>query len=259
MKIRSGLFLVFLVFSPGKNSFAQLDESDSAQSQVRFVLNGNRQKGNVDILMVKGRLDFLLKLNQNFIFKTQNSLLYQEFFENKADLDVFSRNYLYFRPQGKFYPYAIAYISTNFRRKIDHRYFTGVGLTWQVVRSEGHSLKLSTNVIYESTVFDSQNFNFPEFNGNDQINIWRQSIYLRGIHRVFERKLMLFYDAYWQPNLSRSRDFRYQANVGVDLPVWKGLNLNANFLIAFENVVAEKVLSKDSIFTFGLTYQIKKL
>jgi hypothetical protein len=259
MKIRTGVLLAILVFGLVGNTQAQLDESDSARSQVRLALSGNRQKGNVDILMVRGRLDFLVKFHPHLIFKTQNSLLYQEFFEKKADQDVFSRNYLYFRPERKIYPYAIGYVSTNYRRKIDHRYFGGFGMTWQVVRSKGHSVKLSTNAIYESTVFDSQTFNFSEFDGQDQIKLWRQSIYLRGIHWMFEKKLMLYYDAYWQPQLIRSKNFRYQANIGVDLQVWKGLNLNANYLLAFESVVVEKVLQRDGIFTFGLSYQIKKI
>jgi hypothetical protein len=59
--------------------------------------------------------------------------------------------------------------------------------------------------------------------------------------------------------LGRNNNFRYQANIGVDFPVWKGLNLNANYLLAFENVVVEKVLQRDAIFTFGLSYQIKKM
>lgn len=209
--------------------------------------------------LARGRLDFLFQINPDFIFKTQNSLLYQEFFEKKADQDIFSRNYLYFKPERRIYPYAIGYVSTNYRRKIDHRYFGGVGLTWQLVCSEKHSLKLSSNVIYESTVFDSQTFNFPEFDGQDQIKLWRQSFYVRGIHWVFERKMMLYYDAFWQPHLGRNNNFRYQANIGVDFPVWKGLNLNANYLLAFENVVVEKVLQRDAIFTFGLSYQIKKM
>ena len=251
------LFLI-LIWCSVTITQAQLDESDSAKTQVRLVLNGNRQKGNVNMAMVRGRMDFLFRINPDFIFKTQNSLLYQEFFEKKADQDIFSRNYLYFKPQNKFYPYAIGYVSTNFRRKIDHRYFAGIGLTWQVVQTELHSVKLSTNTIYESSVFDSQVFNFPEFDGKDNIRLWRQSIYLRGIHRILENKLTVFYDAFWQPHLLRSKNFRYQVNIGMDLPVWKGLNMNANYLLGFENVVAEKVLQKDSIFSFGLSYQIKK-
>ncbi|MCR9013936.1 DUF481 domain-containing protein [Aquiflexum gelatinilyticum] len=253
-------FLFLILFCCFVNiSKAQLDESDSAKNQVRLVLNGNRQKGNVNIAMVRGRMDFLFRINPDFIFKTQNSLLYQEFFEKKADRDIFSRNYLYFKPQNRFYPYAIGYVSTNFRRRIDHRYFAGIGVTWQMILTGLHSVKLSTNTIYESTVFDSQVFNFPEFDGKDNIRLWRQSIYLRGIHRIFEKKLTVFYDAFWQPHLLRTKNFRYQANIGLDFPVWKGFNLNVNYLLGFENVVAEKVLQRDSIFSFGLSYQIKKL
>lgn len=259
MNYKIVFLLIFLALGRTIDTQAQLDESDSAQSQIRIVLNGNRQKGNVDILMARGRLDFLSKLDPSLIFKTQNSVLYQEFFGSKADQDIFSQNYLYFKPHRKFYPYGIAYISTNYRRKIDHRYFTGVGLTWQLLQDGNHSVKLSTNVIYESTAFASQTFNFPEFNGADQIRLWRQSLYLRGVHRFFEKKLKLFYDAYWQPQLARTKNFRYQANIGLDFPVWKGLNLNANYLMTYENVVAEKVLQRDSIFTFGLSYQIKKM
>ena len=80
------------------------------------------------------------------------------------------------------YPYAIGYISSNFRRKIDSRYFVGLGLTYQLIKKENHSLKISANTVYEETRFNGNIFNFDTFNGTNVINVWRSSLFLSGSH-----------------------------------------------------------------------------
>jgi len=110
---------------------AQLNESDTVKFQLRTSLTGNYQQGNVNILTVRSKLDFSFSPVKDFVFKSQNSSLYQEFSSKKADNDIFSRNFIYYKPQKKIYPFGIAYISTNYRRKIDTRLFTGAGLTYR--------------------------------------------------------------------------------------------------------------------------------
>jgi hypothetical protein len=258
MKVRV-LILLFLVFAKMENPlFAQINESDTAKLQLRLAVNGNRQRGNVDLATWRAKLEFLGTLGERWVFKTQNNALYQAFFGNKADADIFSRNYLYFNPKRLIYPYAIGFVSTNFRRKIDIRYFVGLGLTWQVIRRQGNVVKLSTNIVHEYSGFSGEDFNFPEYNGSRQIELWRNSIYLSGVHDIGGNRLRLYYEAFWQPELRRGPNYRAQVTGGIDFPLWKGLSANLSYLYSYENVVVENILQRDSILLFGLSYQMKK-
>lgn len=138
MKKKVFILLIFLM-SKGK-LFAQLNESDTIKFQLRASVTGNYQQGNVEVLNIKSKIEFSFSLVESWVVKSQNSSLYQAFYSVEANNDIFSRNYIYYKPQRKIYPFAIAYISSNFRRKIDNRSFFGTGITWQVFNKKNMCL-----------------------------------------------------------------------------------------------------------------------
>ncbi len=239
-------------------AIAQINESDTAKVQVRASLTGNYQAGNVELLNIRSRLDVLYAPQKDWVFKSQNSSLYQAFYDKKADNDVFSRNYLYFKPQARLYPYLISFVSSNFRRKIDRRYFVGLGETWQVVNQKNHILKLSISGVYEQTDFSESNYNFTELNGNEKINLWRGTVYIAGWHYLAERRLRVYYDAFGQPAFNSANNYRAQYDVGVDVSVWKGLSFNALYTYTHEQLVVQKIKPDDRILSFGLAYNLKR-
>ena len=249
---------LFLLHFFSLSSLAQLNESDTAKFQLRGGLNGAFQRGNVDLLVIRGRLEIVTNSQKALVFKSQNNSLYQEFSGFKADNDVNSRNYLYYKPFRKFYPFSMLYIQTNYRREIDSRWFGGLGYTWQVVQKPKTTLKISGSLVYESTQFRSDQFNETDYNGSDQISLSRATLYLAGWHKLAESKLSLFYSGYWQPGLDGTPNNRFQLDLGMDFPLWKGLNVTAQYSFSREQVVTTTVLQEDRILTFGLSYQLKK-
>ena len=239
-------------------SFAQLNESDTMKFQLRSSLNGVYQKGNVDVLIIKSKLDFSCQLEKNWVLKSQNNSLYQAFYGKKVDNDVFSRNYLYYKPQNILYPFGIAYLSKNFRRKLDLRYFAGGGLTYQFIDTDKNVFKLSASVVYEANSFNNTTFNYETYNGNDQINLWRSTLYLSGLHHLSGRRIRLYYDGYWQAAFNNSNNYRLQADIGTDFSIWKGLSFNILYTVTHENVTIINIQQKDKILTFGLSYNFKK-
>ncbi|NJN33544.1 MAG: DUF481 domain-containing protein [Saprospiraceae bacterium] len=237
--------------------FAQLNESDTLRYQFRANLTGTYQQGNVSLMVIRSKVDFTFADKNNWAFKSQNSSLYQAF-AVKADNDIFSRNYLYFKPQNTIYPFGIAYISTNYRRKIESRLFAGAGATWQLIRSKSSVLKVSTNAVYEITQFNGNTFNYAEFNGNDKNKVWRGTLYMAGWHNLLEKHLRLYYDAYWQPAFENSHDYRIEYDIGLDFPVWKGFSFNILYTYKHENLVITKIKPGDKILTFGLAYNFKQ-
>ena len=255
---RISFFAALLFCLIGQESRAQINESDTVRLQIRAALNGNFQQGNVEILTLRGRLDLLYAPAPDWVFKTQNSSLYQAFYSKKADNDVFSRNYLYFRPKSRVYPFAIAYVSANFRRKIESRYFAGAGATWQVVNSRPVVLKFSASAVYESTRFGDTVFNYPEYDGSGKIALWRGTLYAGGWAYLLQRRARLLYDVFWQPGFGNANNYRSQFDLGIDFPLWKGLFFNVLYTYTHENVVVQKVLPDDRILTFGLGYNFRK-
>lgn len=250
-------YLVALLFCVVECN-AQINESDTAKFQTRISLTGNYQTGNVEVLTIKSKLDIIYAPVNCFVIKSQNNSLYQAFYSNKADNDIFSRNYLYYKPQNKIYPFAIGYISTNFRREINFRYFAGSGVTWQAVNRENHVLKFSASAVYEQTKFTHSLYNYSAYNGNDKIRLWRATAYLGGWNYFFNKHLRLYYDAYWQPAFNNTHNYRTQLDIGADFPVWKGLSFSILYTYTHENVVVQKIKPDDRILTFGLSCFLRK-
>lgn len=236
---------------------AQINESDTLKFQIKTSLTGNYQTGNIEVLTIKGKLDLAAKLSKDFVYKSQNSTLYQEFYNKEADNDIFSRNYVYYRPQNKVYPYAIGYVSTNYRRKVDLRYFAGAGVTYQLIQTKNNVLKLSGNIVYEQTKFNATAYNDNYYNGTNRIKLWRASAFISGWSWILENHLRLSYDAYWQPALDHSKNYRTQMDLGLDFPIWKGLSATALYTYTHENVVPITTKTTDNILTFGFNYALK--
>jgi len=256
MKSRNFIAMAMLFFV--NVAIAQLNESDTVKFQMRASLSGSWQKGNVDLLVVRGKADFVANGNSSLVFKSQISSLYQQFGSFKADNDINSRNYLYFKPQQSFYPFAMFFAQTNFRRKIEYRFFGGIGLTYNVVREANNILKLSASIIKEKTRFSSNQFNQAYYIGDNDIALWRATVYLSGTHKIAKNKLRLYYIAYWQPAFETIPNHRIQMDAGIEMPVWEGLSINAQYLFNYEQVVAEKIKQIDRIMVFGVAFQFKK-
>lgn len=251
------LFILTMLLLSLSKSFAQLNESDTAKFQLRASLTGNYQQGNVDMLNIRSRLDFTFLPNKNWVLKSENSSLYQSFFSVEADNDIFSRNYIYFKPQQKVHPFAIAYISTNYRRKVDNRYFAGLGAAYQIIKTNKNLLTFAAGAVYEETKFTNNLYNYKEYNGDNNIKLFRGNLYVGGSHYFLEKHIRLYYDAYWQPAFKSRTNYRTQVDIGINFPAWKGLSFNTIYSFTHENLVVEKVKQEDQILTFGIAYNLK--
>lgn len=233
---------------------AQINESDTVKLQVRASFTGSYQQGNVALLALRGKLDASYSLAQQWVFKSQNSSLYQAFYAKKADNDVFSRNYLYFKPYNRVYPFAIGYVSSNFRRKIKLRYFTGLGASVQLVKNVRHVVKLSANIVYESSIFEDNVYNIAAYDGKNRIDLWRSTLYIGGWNYVLNKRMRVYYDVFGQWAWRDKRNYRTQADLGFDWPIGKGLSFSALYTYTHEQVVVQKIQQDDKILTFGLSY-----
>jgi len=232
---------------------AQINESDTLKVKAKLSLTGFWQAGNVETFIFRAKTDVSFVPLKNVIFKTQNSYVYQAFGGDKADEDFLSLNFLYLNPNKKLYPLLLGFASSNFRREIEARYLFGAGITYQILNSDKNWLKLSVTSEYEQTHFTKTNFNIAVYNGQEFINTMRGTIWLNGKYNLFKKKIILTHETYIQPSLSESNNYRWQADVGLELPVWKHLNFKINYLHTFESLVIENQKQQDKFLTFGFT------
>ncbi|MEN0002822.1 MAG: DUF481 domain-containing protein [Bacteroidota bacterium] len=236
---------------------AQINESDSLKLQASLSLSGFWQEGNVETLIFRAKTNLAIRAGQQWVFKTQNSYVYQEFGKEKADEDILSLNFLYFKPKKKIYPFALGILSTNFRREIDLRYLLGAGVTFQFFQAQKDWLKLSLSTEYERTNFTQADFNFTEYNDNSSINTLRATLWANGKYHLFNNKIILTHEGYFQPSLRRSNNFRWSADLRLAFPIWKFLTLNINYLHTFESIVIQGQQQEDTFLTFGFTLKTK--
>ncbi|NNC50285.1 MAG: DUF481 domain-containing protein [Flaviramulus sp.] len=244
--------LYYFLFSPIFLS-AQINESDTLSVKASLSITGFYQGGNVETLIFRAKTDFSFKPWKKWVFKNQNSYIYQEFGKTKADEDILSLNFLYLNPERRIYPFVLGFVSTNFRREIDLRYLLGAGATFQILNKNDNWLKLSISSEYEQTDFSKTNFNYLEYNGNKSINTLRGTIWANGKYHVFKNKIIVNHEFYFQPSLEDSNNFRWQSDVGLEFPVWEFLNFKINYRHTFESIVIENQKQEDRFLTFGFT------
>ncbi len=244
-------YLIFFIFF-STAVFAQINESDTLSFKANLSVTGFYQGGNVETFIFRAKSDLSFKPFKKWVYKTTNSYVYQAFGKEKADEDILSLNFLYLNPDRKLYPLALGFISTNFRRKIDLRYLVGAGATYQVFEKDDNWLKVALTSEYETTEFGEFNYNLSEYNGQKTIETMRATIWLNGKYKLFKEKLIITHESYYQPSLEESNNYRWQADIGFELPLWDYINFKINYVHTFESLVIANQKRRDNILTFGL-------
>lgn len=237
---------------------AQLNESDTLRLKANLSISGFWQGGNVETVIFRAKSTVSARPWKKGVFKTQNSYVYQEFGNEKADEDFLSLNFLYLAPERRVYPLILGFISTNFRREIALRSLFGAGVTVQVLNKEDNWLKFSITSEYEQTDFVRDDFNLSEYDGTQSINTFRGTLWVNGKYHLFNKKVIISHESYVQPSLQQRNNFRWQADVSLELPIWKFLNVKINYIHTFENIVIEGQNQEDTFLTFGFSVKSYK-
>lgn len=232
---------------------AQINESDSLIFKANVSVTGFWQAGNVETLIFRARSDVSFKPLKNWVYKTQNSYVYQEFGQQKADEDILSLNFLYLNPDRKVYPLALGFVSTNYRRKINLRYLVGTGVSFQIFQKNKNWLKVSLTSEYERTDFNRNDFNRSRYDGKTVIDTFRGTIWVNGKYHFFDDMFILTHESYYQPSLEHRNNYRWQAELGLDFPIRKFVSLSVNYRQTFESVVIANQKEEDRFLTVGLT------
>lgn len=237
----------------GCGIFAQVKDKDSIKLRMDLSLTGFWQGGNVETLIFRAANKFDYQFAKNVKFRSQNSYVLQEFGRVKADEDILSLNFVNINTHKRLHPLALAFFSTNFRRKIDYRYIVGGGLSYQFLKKKKHNIIMSLTGEFEHTDFETTDFKIDDYDGYTAINTWRSTLWFQGEHQLFSGKMIFKHEFYFQPSLQDSDNFRWRGDVSLELPIWDFLNFKINYYRTYESVVVEPQLPMDEFLTFGFT------
>lgn len=248
--------LIFLLLTPlfllsWQDSFSQLNESDSIKWQIKFNAAGSILDGNVARTLLLNRLE-LAKVNRKFGVSTRNDYQYGSTRYVLTENDVISYNFIYLKPLSKVYPYLMALVETNYRRKIDFRYQVGPGVSWNVIRTKASAVKLSATATYEHTRYGGTLFDDARYNGSTVIETWRATCRVFGKH-VVDKRMRISYEFWWQQSLSESFNYRYHTEEALEFPISKRISLRTAFRYSFENVELVGLKPFDLFWTYGFT------
>ncbi|MEM9053365.1 MAG: DUF481 domain-containing protein [Bacteroidota bacterium] len=247
--MRRFLILMSLLLSLAATS--QTPEADTLKLKASLSLSGIYQTGNVQTLIFRAKSDISYRPWRKWVYNNRTSYLYQAFDREKADQDIVSLNFLYFNPDQRFYPQLIGIAATNFRRRIDFRSLVGAGFTYRVFRKENNWLKISLSSEYENTFFSESDFNIDEYDGTTSIPTLRGTLWLNGRYHILGESIIFSHEAYIQPSLEESNNYRWQADLSLEFPLKKYLNFKINYLHTYENIVVADQKRQDRILTFG--------
>jgi len=248
------LLLSILYFQQAK---AQLSLFDSLAYQYRLGINGTMAMGNIERLLLRTSGEFA-RIGQTWAFKTTNTYTYGTILRNKTEDDLTSANFLYYKPLAKWSPYVKLWTETNFRHQKNYVYQIGGGVTYTPVSSQKHTLKLSGNVSFEESDFKSRNF-ANSFAENDlyqsnTVQVWRYLGRLYGQSKLWENKLIWYYDMWVQPAIEDFDNRRFRFFTSLNIRVHKHLYLQSTFNYTHESLVIEGIKNYDAFSTIGFLW-----
>lgn len=246
--------VILMLVSTGLNG--QIHESDTSRFHTALKASGFFQNGNVEVVILRGNVDALLFGNRTFVFKTQNQLLFQQFSGFTTDNDIYSRNFIYFTPSARYYPFLLSFVQTNLRRQLDLRYFHGIGGTIRLLDHPNHRIKSSLAFVYERTNFSGSDYNVDAFDGDRTLVFYRPIAYIDSHHQL-SKDVGLAITAYYMPTLNTTNQ-RLNINASASFQLVKQLSLQLMYRYEYEQIVIAQVSQSDQVFTVGLGYQFKQ-
>ena len=245
-----GLALSLFLVASSPTARAQLSGADTLRWQAQLQGAGSWLLGNVERLLITGN-GTLKHVHPQWGFYHHLSYQYGTIRRVQTEDDLISRNFFYFRPKARWYPYQMTWLERNRRRKIDFRYQIGLGGSWVAVRQPSHLLKLSLTASVERSAFQGQAFSISSYDQSNTVDTWRATLRIFGQHRL-PQSLQLQYECWVQPSLLAAENYRYHADLKLSLPLGEHLSLSSVIQHTYENVVLVDVQKADLYWTFGL-------
>ncbi len=231
---------------------AQLNKKDTVDWQIKLSASGSLLDGNVARLLLVNRLE-IAHAQPAWGLSTRSDYQYGTTRRVTTENDFVSYNFFYLHPLHKIYPYLMAIVETNYRRKIEFRYQVGPGSSYTAWSKRNNLLRLSITGTYEHSRFGETKFKYIADTLSNTITVWRITGRIFCRQKLFEDKLNLLYEFWWQQSITDYHNYRLYNEAVFEVPLCKEFSFRTGFRYTYENVRLEKLKPFDLFWTFGLT------
>lgn len=233
------LCLLFLIFLQNL-AFGQFN--DSTQYHALFNSTGsiNRAKdGSSYLLNNQVRFEIkkkkvLLNFGNNWAYGKSNSTLTNNDFTSSLDFNLYGK-------RRDFYYWGLATYNTSYSLRINNQLLSGAGIAYSIVDRPNAYLNISDGILYDLSdlhLNDSTRVNY---------HTYRNSLRLQ-FRFIIKELLSLDGGTFWQPSLTRKRDYNIRSSFSLGFKLNSWLSLNTS--LAYNKI--EVTNSENLLMTYGL-------
>ncbi|TAG01129.1 MAG: DUF481 domain-containing protein [Cytophagia bacterium] len=215
--------------------------------QYRFVGDGFTMQGNINRILLSARTEISLntkkvqfETNPRFTFGEQNTNLAERDFFVDLNTSIFHQKKVYLFGLG-------AYEFSNLRGILE-RILAGGGLGWHIIQKNNFQLSISNAVFFETTNFIRRT----------DFSTWRNSTRLKLKYSLWENRLNFLHYAFYQPSLFDASNIRWNFNIVIEMPIYKGLNFRFSLDNFYESFVVDNRKNNDLTTRFGFSWGNKR-
>lgn len=244
-------WLLLLIAHP---ALAQLNESDTLPLQLKLTTTGSYLDGIVSRLLLINRAE-LAYANPQWGISSRNDYQYGQTFNRQTEADLVSYNFLYMRPLQRLYPYVMLLVETNYRRKINFRYQSGVGISYNLLRQKQSFLKLSLTASFEHSAYGGTVFEHyvPTGPRPNVIETVRATGRVFGRQQLLGNRLRLYYEGWFQQSVLDRENYRFHVDNSLEVPISKRVAVRAGLRYTFERVGLAGNKPYDLFITYGIS------
>jgi len=233
------LSLLLLISIP---SLLSAQFNDSTQYHALFNSTGsvNRAKdGSSYLLNNQVRFEMkkkkiLLNFGNSWAYGKSNSTMTNNDFSSSLDFNLYGK-------RRDFYYWGLATYNTSYSLRINNQLLAGAGVAYSIVDRPNAYLNISDGILYDLSDL--------HLNDTTRVNYHTYRNSLRLQFRFIVKKLLTMDGGtFWQPSLTRKRDYNLRStfNLGFKLNSWLSLNSS----LAYNRI--EVTDSENLLLTYGL-------
>jgi len=235
---------------------AQLNEADTSAWQTEGNLSLKLNTGNVERLIITPELNVAHVSNaKTWGCSARERYTYGTFGNVISERDLLSRNFVYYRPEQRFYPYLMLWFQTHERQRLGFRYQAGAGVTWGTLRSKQQLLKISATITCEGNDYKEGNLTLMADTLVTGYQTFRITGRVFGSHVVVNDVMNGYYEALFQQALDNAGNWRVFAESGINIRVTKAFAMRTYMNYEYQTVHVRTERPADLILNVGASYR----
>ncbi len=242
---------VFFCCSSGTGLWGQND----TLKRFSTGLTGSLAKGNLELISIIP--DFMGYYPGKVIgVRARYNSIHQWLNNNRIENDYYAAVLPLIYPNAPVYGFGLLRYEQSQRRKIARRFQFGAGIGRNFIRTAHHQMQGRAGVVSDEVFYPADSLPYWGKLQNRRRQLGRFSVLLSGHHVIFEKKVDLAYEAWFQPAFTRLADMRFQLDFTLDTQLAKRLFIRLKIFYFYEAWLVKGVKPGDLRSSIGFGYKL---